>query len=115
MSRITQISAGILAVAALTAPSAAHAQTSSEKALLNRLARTTYVPNSAAVHSWAASSISSGAVDGERALLARTAAIGGSTVEAVDTATQSTDGAYALLGQTRPLVARRDSATKASR
>jgi hypothetical protein len=108
MSYITHISAGILALAALTAPSASHAQTISEKAFLNR-------PNSPVVQSWTASSVPASALSGEQALLAPTPAASTVAPPVDDTAAPPTDGAYALLGESRALAARRASAPAASR
>jgi hypothetical protein len=108
MSYITHISAGILALAALTAPSVSHAQALSEKAFLNR-------PSSPVVHSWTASSAAASTLSGEQALLAPTPAVSTVAPPVDDTAAPPTDGAYALLGESRPLAARRGSVPAASR
>jgi hypothetical protein len=63
--------AGIIAAAVLTAPAAAHAQTTPEQALLNRHAPTTFASNAVVLGS-AEFPAESGAVNGERALLVRT-------------------------------------------
>jgi hypothetical protein len=99
----------LLAAAGLAAPAGAHAQTSAEVGLLNRLAPTVYVPNALALGSGAASSVSPDAVDGERALQARIPTITAHHPEAVlvEPASAPVNGAYALLGSSSALDARR--------
>lgn len=94
---------GLLAVAALAAPEASHAQTSSEAAFLNRLAPTVFLPTVFAFGSGALIPVPPGVVSGERALLARSP-IHGHNPEPVpeDVAPESVNGAYALLGRSRP-------------
>lgn len=120
MSRTTQPSAlrplagaALLAAAAMAAPMTSHAQTSartsSEAALLNRLAPTVYVPNAFALGWGSASPAPADAVNGERALLAPTPIVNERVPAAVPTTAVpvSVNGAYALLGRLNPVDARR--------
>jgi hypothetical protein len=124
MSRTTHSStlrplavAGFLAAAALAAPTASHAQSSSEIALMNRLAPTVFVPNALALGSAAAFPVPNDAVSGEVALLVRTPIIHPQNPEAgaVETAPVSVNGSYALLGSRSPLDPRREAVPAASR
>jgi len=115
MSRTTHTSAlrplagaGLLAAAALAAPSAAHAQTQSEAALMNRRAPTVFIANAFAWGSGATFRTLPGVVGGERALLTQTPIVHVRNPETAhaDVAAAWVDGAYALLGRRSPLDAR---------
>ena len=99
----------LIAVAGLAAPAASHAQTSPEGALLNRLAPTVFIPSAFASSLGAAIGGPADAVDGERALLAQTPVIyqGNPEKSSPEATALSVNGAYALLGKSTSLDARR--------
>jgi len=124
MSRTTHSSAlrtlagaGLLVAAALTAPTASHAQTSSEVALMNRLAPTVFIPSALAWRSAAAFPVPPDAANGEQALLARTSMVHGGDSEPIpaDAAAASVSGGYALLGRSTAPEARRATSPNESR
>jgi hypothetical protein len=106
-----------LVAAAIVAPAAARAQTSAEAALPNRLAPTIYIPSTLALGSGSGIPARAGAVDGARALLARTPAVPGRDPEIAhdDEASGSPSGAQALLGRSDALDPRRRMVLDASK
>lgn len=109
--------AGCLVAAAMVAPATVRAQTSAEAALLNRLAPTIYIPSTLALGSGSGIPARAGAVDGDRALLARTPVVPRRDPEIAhdDEASGAPSGVQALLGRSDPLDPRRRMVLDASR